>query len=407
MAHFLRTLFLFRVIVPYAASVGTEIRIRAVEEDVFPQAAFQRSIVERNLHGWLKPYLCKLLITIANDPCVPTLEALFQGGPDASVEHVEVFGTQSLSIRRIRHQYALRSIVGPFSDGFALQLHHIVDAGILNVFSGDCHGLGVDVAAIYLIGEFLFGGIIVVDIFEKLLVEIRPFLKSEALPIDAGIDVRGNQGSLNQERAGAAHRVDEIGIPAPPGLKDNSCGKRLVDGGFGSVGAVSAFGERFAAGVERDSDSVVGDMDVELEVGSGEANRGSASILVVEMVGYAVLHSIGHELGVGEIRAVDGGVDREGGINRHELFPVKIAHVVVKLVGGVSCEFYNRLKNPQSRSAAEVCAIHNFVVAFECDHTRAGLHVFGAQLDELVAEHVFKALEGFGNHLEFSFHLFD
>ena len=329
MPHFLRPLFLSGVRIAYGSAIGTEFGVFAIEKHILTETAFQGTVVERYLHRWLEAYLCKLFVAESDYPGVPACEICFQSRSDATVEHVDVLGPQTLAIGRIGDEYPLGRVVCPFRHRLAGKFHHVVDSRRLDVSSGYAYGFRIDVSAVDLIGIFPLCGIIVVYLLEKFLVEIRPFLKSEMLAVDARVYVGRDKGCLHQESTGATHRIDEVGVAPPAGLHDYAGGEHLVDGSIGRFRAVASFRERLAAGVERYGDPVVGYVHVELDVGSGETYRRPFPIFVVEMVGDSVFHPVGHKLGMGEIGAVHGGVDREGGVDRHELFPIEVAHVVV------------------------------------------------------------------------------
>ena len=123
------------------------------------------------------------------------------------------------------------------------------------------------------------------------------------------------------------------------------------------------------------------------------------------MIGNSVFHPVSHKLGVGELAAVDCRVDAESGVWGEELFPVEVAHAVVKLVGVGGRELYDGLKDSQGGAATEVGLVHDLVVSLERDHAESYFYIFGPQGDELVAEHILKPLECLGHHLECIVHV--
>ncbi len=146
-------------------------------------------------------------------------------------------------------------------------------------------------------------------------------------------------------------------------------------------------------------------MHVELHIGSGEAYGGTAAILVVEMVGNGILDPVRHKFGVVEFRTVYRRIDGESGVGGHELLPVEFPHIVIQFIGGVGCEFHDRLQNTQSGSEAEIGTVHEFLVALEGHHSCSEFHILGSKCNKLIAENILQALKCFGHHLEFSFHL--
>ena len=101
---------------------------------------------------------------------------------------------------------------------------------------------------------------------------------------------------------------------------------------------------------------------------------------------------------MGEVLAVHSRVDGERGIRSHVFTPVDLADYVIEFVGVVGGELLDGLENPEGRAATQVGLVHHLEVSLEADHAASHLHVFRAEGNKLVPEHVLKALEGLGNH---------
>ena len=182
MLHFARAAFLLIFIAEFAeiASVGHKVGISAVEKYKLSQRAFEIAVKERYLHGRFKPDIGEILVVEADNPCLPALEVLFEGCPDSFIKSCHIFRTDSLTVRRIHDKNACFRIIGPFAEGTARKIDHILHFCLLDVFTGNCHCFRVDIAAKNLECEFLFGAVVVVYLFEEFLVEIGPFFESEA-----------------------------------------------------------------------------------------------------------------------------------------------------------------------------------------------------------------------------------
>ncbi len=139
-------------------------------------------------------------------------------------------------------------------------------------------------------------------------------------------------------------------------------------------------------------------MDVEEQVGTSHAYRGTTPLGVIEMVHDAILDSICYEFGMGEILAVHRRVYGECGVGSHVFPPVDLADYIVAFVGIMSGELLDGLENPEGRAATQIGFVHHFEIPLEADHAASHLHVFRAERNKLVAEHILKALEGLGNH---------
>ncbi len=194
---------------------------------------------------------------------MPSLEVFLESSAYPLVEQVYVVGAQSLAVRRVCDEHTFRGVFGPVGHRFAHEFHHVVYSSRLDIFASNRHGLRVDVAAINLIGELTFCGVVVVNVFKKLLVEIRPFLESETFAVDSRVDVSGNQCRLHKKCARTAHGVDEVAVTFPSCFKDDSGGKHFINRGFGLFSAISSLRQRLSAGVERDSDTVFGNVHIQ------------------------------------------------------------------------------------------------------------------------------------------------
>ena len=60
----------------------------------------------------------------------------------------------------------------------------------------------------------------------------------------------------------------------------------------------------------------------------------------------------------------------------------------------------NRFENTYGGAETKIGAVHHFLASAEGDHAAADLHVVGTKLDELLRQHLFQSLEGFGNEFE-------
>ena len=138
-----------------------------------------------------------------------------------------------------------------------------------------------------------------------------PVFKRKSLAVAAWFDVGGNHGCFDKESSRSAHGIYEGAVAAPSALEDYSGGKHLVDGGFGLRLAPAALVERFARRVERQSDTVAVDVDVDHDIGIVETDTGSLvrTETVFEIIDNRVLYAIGHKARVCELRRVGCGVD--------------------------------------------------------------------------------------------------
>ena len=121
--------------------------------------------------------------------------------------------------------------------------------------------------------------------------------EGEILAVDAGVDVGGNHGGLDEEGAGAAHWVEERFGAVVAGNQEDACGEDLVDGGFVLGFAPAALVQGVAGRVERECDIFALDVDVDADIGVVEANTRTfvGAVAVDKPVDDGVFHAVGDE----------------------------------------------------------------------------------------------------------------
>ena len=72
---------------------------------------------------------------------------------------------------------------------------------------------------------------------------------------------------LDKQRAGAAHGVDEVTLALPAGHKDDAGCQHLIDGSIGLCHTPATLVEWLTRRVERQRGAVLGNVDVEPQVG--------------------------------------------------------------------------------------------------------------------------------------------
>ena len=92
-------------------------------------------------------------------------------------------------------------------------------------------------------------------------------------------------------------------------------------------------------------------MHIQEEVGVGKSDGGTHATCVYEVVDDGILHTISHELGMGEIFAIDCGVYGEGGGGCHILLPLDLADHIIEIIRIVGGKFLDWLKNSQGSAA--------------------------------------------------------
>ncbi len=260
------------VLVGYASTFRAEVAERAVEEDIFPERALERTVVERYLDGRLEADPVEMFILIAQYPDMPACEILLQSRSERRIEHVDVVGTQTFAIRGICDHHTFGGVLRPFIEGTSRQLDHLLDTGRLYILACDSDCVSVDVATVDLICEILFLAIVIIEAFEQFGIEVGPFFKGKALAEDSRVDVGRDERRFDQQCSGTAHGIREITVSAPSGLHDDSGREHLVQRSGRVVNLITALRQRFATRIERDCHPVFRYVDIEQKVGSVESD---------------------------------------------------------------------------------------------------------------------------------------
>ena len=146
-----------------------------------------------------------------------------------------------------------------------------------------------------MIGELALLRVVVVDLVEEILVEVRPFLKGEFLAEDARGDVAGDEGSLDEDSTGATHRVNEVAVAFPSRHQDHAGSQHFIKRRLYAFLAVASAVKALAAGVESDGGIVVGNVYVETDIRIGHRDVGTLAGLLAELVHDGILDLIGDE----------------------------------------------------------------------------------------------------------------
>ena len=378
--------------------------IFAVKDDVLQQFAIQATVVQSILYRRLQADFEVLFLVVADEPGVVAPEGVLEFETQVTVELVDVLHVQALAIGRVGDERAAFGHEFYLVDVAALQFDVFVQACVFDVGAGDGNGLALDVAAVNLVGEFPFGTVVVIDFIEQFLVIVGPLLEGVVVAIYAGGDVGADEGCLDQERARAAHGVNQVGLAVPTAQQDDAGRQHLVDRGLGLRYAPTALEQRFTAAVERHGHFAARDVDVKTDLRIGQADAGTLAVFIIEEVGNGILDTIGDETRVVKVLAVDSGVDGKCGVNGHQLFPVERLQLLIQVVGTRRFEGDERFENAYCRAAGKICPIEHLFVSLEVNHAVSFGHLLGAQGAQLVGKDSFQSEEGLGHHVKFVSH---
>ena len=179
----------------------------------------------------------------------------------------------------------------------------------------DIHACGVDSFDIYIVAvdvvvERSLLGVVIINLVEELRVEVGPLLKGELLAEQTRCHITGDKGSLDEQGAGTAHRVNEVGLALPACHQYHAGSQHLVQGCLDRLLTIASTMQALAAGVQTErtfalSWSHVGNMDVQSHVRIGDADVRTLARFLAELVDNGIFYLIGHELRVAELVGKD------------------------------------------------------------------------------------------------------
>ena len=142
-------------------------------------------------------------------------------------------------------------------------------------------------------------------------------------------------------------------------------------------------------------------MDVQLQVGIGDADVRTFASLLSHLVNDGILHLVGHKFRVAEFRAEHNAIDGKGRFIGQVFCPVNLLHSTIHLVGTGGAEVFDGFQNFDGGAQLKICAIEQFLVACEGHHAATYLDVVGPEVYELRCQYCLQALKGLGNHFKF------
>ena len=242
--------------------------------------------------------------------------------------------------------------------------------------------------------------VVVINLAEKIGIKITPFLKTETLPVYPRRNSQRNHRRLNQQGSRSAHRVDECAFSAPARFQDHTRRQHLIERSISLRNAITAFVQRFAGTVQRKRAGFVRNVDIENQIGIGDAYGRTFVVSLVEPVNDGILHPVGYKFGMAENMGKNHRVDGKCLVQRQILVPVQLLDRLVNLVGSFSFKFINGFQYPQCGAAMHVCLIHHGFVAGKRNHSVSGFHICCTKVDEFFGKHIFKFCHRLGNQGE-------
>ena len=386
------------------ALVGPEVLILSAKYLILAQLAVERAIEERQAHTGLKANLIEQLLARRDHPRFAAHELMFEALAQRPVKPEQVGRHEALPVGRIGHHQGGLGRLRELLQGAARHADAVRHTRTLGVGYRGVDGGLIEVVPIYFMVELAFLGVVVVNTVEQVAVEIAPLLESERLAEDAGIDVARNKGGLDEQGAGPAHRVDEVGGPVPARELQDAGGEHLVDRRVDRGAAIATTMKALARRIQRERTIGITDMNVQLYIRVCDSYVRAFPGALAEIIDDGILHLVGDELGMAKVLRIDDGVDGKRSIEVEVTAPVDFLHGGVDLVGIAGLEVFYRLEYAHGGAQAEIGTVHHFLVAGERDHAPPDLYIVGSEFRQFLCQNFFKSLESFGDEFELFFH---
>ena len=252
--------------------------------------------MERHFERGTQAHGIEQFFARGDDPCVVALKLLLKGFAEEAVDLTEVFRTQPLAVGWIGDHDGRLFGLDKIANVALLHRDEVAHAGGFGVGLRCLNSGKVEVVAVNVVGKFALLAVVVEDGAQEFGIEVFPILKTKLFTENTGEDVARHQSGFDEQRAAAAERIDEIAIKLPAAHLDQRCSQNLVDGGFDGGGAVAAKVQTLSAGVEREGTVVLGNVDIEPEVGIGNRDVGTLLLRLHEVIDDGVLDLVGDKL---------------------------------------------------------------------------------------------------------------
>ena len=314
---------------------------------------------------------------------------------------------EALTIGRIGDDEAGGEAFGAmrFLDVVMMQAQETGDAGLLRVLLGRGEYGTIAVRSeiaraviLAAVGCALFG--LVEQRLPKLRLMAAPTKETIVRAQQAGRDIGGHQRSLDQQGAGAAHRIDQCaavrGDLRPAGAQQHRRGEILLQWRDAGIAAIAALVQRPTGQIERDLCHRAAHQHMHAQVGRVGVDIRSFAADLTQAVDDGVLHALLRELRIAQAVVHAMRVDRDRAGRRDVSFPCKLFHGGVKTIGADFLDLQQRHQDAARETRPQTGAVGGLERAFEVHAGNGLLDLAGAERREFVREQFFEALRAGG-----------
>ena len=315
--------------------------------------------------------------------------------------------------RRIGGQALVIGGIAHHAAGFLrrqLQVGHVAHAepdglghaGFLGILLGRADRLRVDVAAVdHLLQRGAANALAFTRLGNQLaplrLVETAPAAgRDAAVALQAGGDVGGHQRAFDQQRATAAHRVEQaaaFGVDLrPAGAQQHRRGQVFLQRRIVLRQPPAALVQRATAQVDGNGGAALAQRQVDAHVGELHVHRRPLHALPAQVVHHRVLDPLRGKARVGDALAGNVRVHRQGQFGVDVLFPRHRQHALVQRAFVRAIEFGQRPQHAAGQPRPQHHPLRIAQFAFGIDPGNGGGGLGQAQCQQLIGQQVFQAL---------------
>ena len=229
-------------------------------------------------------------------------------------------------------------------------------------------------------------------------IEIFQFLESK-MASQTGRDIEGHLRRFQQERAAAAHGIEQRSAREPSGQPQNPGGEIFPERRLSLSYAPAALEQRVARSVEIESKVAFCQMTLDGDIGLPRVHTGTAARKPADLIAHRVFDLEGDEIETLE-RAPDGrDVDPYGVLRLKPFVPRQRVSGAVNIVLVAVAARCHLPQNPARHAAFQIGPVTQGKVTAELDSTPYGMNVFRFQLLQLFCQELFQAAGAGGKKL--------
>ncbi len=225
---------------------------------------------------------------------------------------------------------------------------------------------------------------------------LLPAEKSEILALQSGRGIGGHERAFDEQRARAAHRIDEraaVREHLEPAAADQHRGREIfLERRFALPAPPAAPVQRRAREIERQRRDITVQAQVYADRRRFELDAGPRARAIAELIDDRILDALCDELRVRERALTRHRVDRERRLGVEMQRPVGALHARVERIGIARFELVEFEQDAACETRLETRLVAEREIARERDARKLLVRIARAERRELVAHEVFEAL---------------